>query len=505
MENSRSITEQVKNLVELFDSRDRAILFARLISNPKMTLESVGGQLNLTRERVRQLENSVRKRVASFLDSNDIVGSHCDSVVDATGLLAPFSRVAEQVPEILEDILIQINPEQSVTVPSWRAVQALECCYESDGDWFYVGSREEVISLFTSRFLEVSGEKKFIEFSQVFSSFDGWGTAGPDELLLWAQSLGYKVVLGALVSSSVRSMNDLAVIALAVMGIPLTTEAIHEAVASSKSVRSLANQMSADNRLQRVGVDVWGLVEWGDEEFLSIREAILSRVDKSGSVALGDLIEELTTKFGVAESSVRAYSAAWPLKSEGGIVSRKEGQVTPKGRPFPRSRGSFVSEAGFAFRTTVTFDHLRGSGSQFPTALALALGSSIGASLVFTTPSKSGQIRLNWNGNQATISTMKADLELIGAVEGDEICISFNSSMATFRKLPLASGDPFEDLGRLCLISPEAKVTRVSVAKSIGLDETAVWDEILQSAIARKDKELVRAVRRAMSHLIKPV
>lgn len=503
--NGSSVVEQVKNLVATFDSRDRTILFTRILADPKITLESVGVQLNLTRERVRQLEKIVKERVASFLNSNDLVGSYCDSVVDATGMLAPFSRVAEQVPEILEDIFIQIDPEHLVTIPTWRAVQALESCFECDGDWFYVGSREQVVSLFAARFVEVSGEKKFIEVSEVFSAFDDWGTASPEELILWAQSLGYKVVLGALVSSSVRSMNDLAVIALAIKGTPLTTAAIHQTVASSKSVKSLANQMSVDSRLQRVGADVWGLVKWGDEEFLSIREAILTRVDKSGSVALGDLIEELTTKFGVAESSVRAYSAAWPLKSEGGLVSRQEGQVTPKGRPFSRSRGSYVSEAGYAFRTTVTLDHLRGSGSQFPTALALALGGSIGASLVFTTPSKSGQIRLNWNGNQATISTMKSELELIGAVESDEICISFNSSMATFRKLPSASGDPFEDLGRLCLISPEAKVTRVSVAKSIGLDETAVWDEILQSAIARKDKDLVRAVRKVMSQLIKPV
>lgn len=500
-----SIAEQLKNLIETFDSRDRTILYARIISKPKVTLESAGAQLNLTRERVRQLEKLVKERVANFLASNDVVEAYCDSVIDATGLLAPFSRVLEQVPESLEVISIQIDAEHLVIMPIWKAVQALATCFETDGDWFYIGSREQVVNLFAAKFVEVSGEKKFIEVSEVFNTFANWGAASPDELLLWAKSLGYKVVLGALVSPSVRSMNDLAVIALAIKGLPMTSEAIHGTVASSKSVRSLANQMSDDSRLQRVGADSWGLVEWGDEEFLSIREAILARVDLSGSAALVDLIEELTTKFGVAESSVRVYAASWPLKSEGGIVSRQEEQITPKGRPFPRSRGSYVIDDNFAFRTTVTFDHLRGSGSQFPTALAVALGNSIGSSLVFNTLSGPGQIRLSWNGNQATISTIKAELELIDAVEGDEICVVFNSSIAAFKKLPDVTGDPFEDLGRLCLMPPEVKVTRVSVAKSIGLDETSVWDEILQSAMARKDSNLVKAVRKVISHLLKPV
>jgi DNA polymerase-3 subunit epsilon len=300
-------------------------------------------------------------------------------------------------------------------------------------------------------------------------------------------------------------MNDLAFIALALKGAPLTTAELHEAVAAAKSIRSLANQMSTDQRLQRVGAESWGLVEWGGEAFTSIRDAILARVPVGESVHISELVADIAVRFGVAESSVRTYASAWPLKSVKGMVSRQEELVTPQGRPFPRSKGAFVTPDGFAFRTAVTVDHLRGSGSQFPTALAVALGGSIGSSLFFDSAAGLGKIRIGWNGSQATISTIKAELEALGAKVGDEFAVFFRSSKVEVRILPPSTGHPYGDLGRLCLIPPSNEVSRINVAKALGLDETSVWDEIRQSASARKDPELITAVNGVIELLRKPV
>jgi hypothetical protein len=300
-------------------------------------------------------------------------------------------------------------------------------------------------------------------------------------------------------------MNDLAFIALALKGGPLTTAELHEAVAATKSIRSLANQMSTDQRLQRVGAESWGLVEWGGEAFTSIRDAILARVPVGESVHISELVEDIAVRFGVAESSVRTYASAWPLKSVKGMVSRQEELVTPQGRPFPRSKGAFVTPDGFAFRTTVTVDHLRGSGSQFPTALAVALGGSIGSSVFFASAAGLGKIRIGWNGSQATISTLKAELEALGAKVGDEFAVFFRSSEVEVRQLPPSTGDPSGDLGRLCLIPAAQAVTRITVAKALGLDESSVWDEIRQSAEARRDSELVAAVKGMIERLRTPV
>jgi hypothetical protein len=499
-----SISKEFSKFVGSFDYRDREILYSRFIRQPRATLESIGAQLNLTRERVRQLEESVKTTLDKWVSSNPTFADFSDSVIGSTQLVARSSNVFSEIPGSLDEVSIMISPTETVSVPAWQLVQSLSRTFESVDDWTFAPDRSKVIELFNSKFEEVSKYGKFVMAPDVMEIFDGWGSASPEDLLLWTQSIGYKVFLGALVAPSVRSMNDLASVALAVKGSSMSTSEIHQTVAASKSVRSLANQMAEDSSIRRVGIETWGLSEWGDEEFSSIKDAILARVGIGESIPLEDLIAELTSKFGVAESSIRAYAAAWPLKSEQSMVSRQEVKVTPNGRPFPRAKGSYITEDGYAFRTTVTFDHARGSGSMFPTSLAVALGNSIGEKMFFTSTSTSAPIRLGWNGNQANISTIKNELDAIEATVGDEVFLTFNAGSVSFQKLADREEDPFLELGRLCLIAPSKSLTRLTVARAIGLDETAVWDEILQSAKARKDTDFVNAVRRVIDRLLNP-
>lgn len=502
---SRSISAQIFKFTESLDSRERTILLARLIARDKLTLDAVGVKLKVTRERVRQLEKLVVAKLGDWRDSNDAFRVLCDRILDSTGLVAPYSKILDEVPEIVENIAIQDWPNKPLSLPAWQVIQGLDGSFEGDGSWFYVGSRDEVVKLFKSKYNELSHGKRYIESNRVLDVFDGWGSANPDELLAWVQSIGYKIVHGALLPPGGRSMNDLAFIALSIKGSPMTTAELHETAAAAKSIRSLANQMSTDERLRRVGAESWGLVEWGGEEFTSIRNAILARVAEGESVHIDDLANDIASRFGVAESSVRTYASAWPLKSVKGMVSRQEEIITPQGRPFPRSKGAFVTAEGYAFRTTVTAEHLRGSGSQFPTALAVALGGSIESSLVFSSAAGLGDIRLGWNGSQATISTIRAELEALGAKAGDELAVFFQNSEVEFELLEPSVGDPSSDLGRLCLIPPSIVVNRVNVARALGLDETSVWDEIRQSALARKDSELTTSINGVIELLRKPV
>lgn len=480
------------------------ILASRILIQPKLSLEEIGASLNLTRERVRQLEKEVKSEVKAWVDDNHQVNDFCAQVIDAAGKLATYSRVIESQPEAAEKITISIAPNTFLNLPIWKVIQALNDSYQSDGEWFYVPSIEKVVDEFARNFEDEAVQQRFIPADEILEAFEGWGSVTPGELVAWAQSRGYKLFQGSLIAPHVRSMQDLAAVALELHGSPLTTEELHSAVAPSKSIRSLANQLAGHDRVQRVGAESWGLVEWGDEKFSSIRDALLARVDRHGSVNLSEVIDELTKKFGVAESSVRLYAWSWPLKTEHGIVTRQDVQSTPAGRPFERSRGCFVTPAGFAYSTTVTTEHLRGSGSQFPTALAVALGNSIGESLEFSSTNTSGTVRLSWNGNQATISTIRSELEAIQAQAGDEIAVFFAMSSVTFEKLGPPIQDPIENLGRLCLIPSSEKATRLSVARSLSLDETAVWDEILQSVTARRDPVLIAAVKRVIEHLLKP-
>jgi hypothetical protein len=499
------ISQQLRRLFEGFDARSKAILASRMFIEPKPSLDEVGSQVGLTRERVRQLEKEIRFSVETWVDKSLEIRDFCEQIIDAAGFISNHSTVIDALPDASEEISIPVGKESFLSLPSWKIIEYLTGAFQSDGRWLCVPSFEEVGQKFDERFQDEAVGKIYLPIDLLIDAFEGWGSLPLDEMLEWAESRGYRVASGALVSPTIRSMQDLAAVALEINGAPMTVEEIHRAVASTKSIRSLANQLSTSDQVMRVSADTWGLTVWGYEPFTSIKEAILARVDRIGSVSLDELVAELTSKFGVAESSVRMYAASWPLKSEKGQVTRQEFETTPAGRPFARSKGCFVSKNGLAFRGKVNSEHLRGSGSQFPTALALALGNSIGKTLEFSSTKTGKLLRLSWNGNQATISTIRAELEALDAEEGDEIAIVFESSTVTFSKLLPPNSDPFVNLGRLCLLLPSEKATRISVARSLGLDDSAVWDEILQSATARKDEDLTNAVRLVMDHLLNRV
>ena len=65
--------EKIKTLLNAFDSREAIILRLRygLIDGTPRTLKEIGLQLNLTRERVRQIENQALKKLYNIMTRDD--------------------------------------------------------------------------------------------------------------------------------------------------------------------------------------------------------------------------------------------------------------------------------------------------------------------------------------------------------------------------------------------------------------------------------------------------
>jgi len=82
-----SLDDEVGDLVDHLSDRERLILISRFGTEKRLTLEEIGHQLGITRERVRQLENKAQKKL-----TNQIVKS---SLFYSTGAVILLKRMGE--------------------------------------------------------------------------------------------------------------------------------------------------------------------------------------------------------------------------------------------------------------------------------------------------------------------------------------------------------------------------------------------------------------------------
>ncbi len=74
----RILDEKLKDFKETLNERERTILEKRLLAEKPMTLQELGDRYGITRERVRQLENRLKKKIKVYLENeiDDIDSFH---------------------------------------------------------------------------------------------------------------------------------------------------------------------------------------------------------------------------------------------------------------------------------------------------------------------------------------------------------------------------------------------------------------------------------------------
>ena len=151
-------------------------------------------------------------------------------------------------------------------------------------------------------------------------------------------------------------------------------------------------------------------------------EWIGQRVE-DGPVPLADLLAEAES-LGVAENSVRAYASAAEFQTVDGMVSRvdelQELDVDPEETP-----GLYLVNGDLHLLTTVTHDHLRGSGSGVPRGVAAALEVPVLGKRVFD--SDLGEQTVANTRTGATVTTIRRFLEAADIREGERIWLQFSA------------------------------------------------------------------------------
>lgn len=411
-----SIAEQLDTAVCAMDERYRTILAKRLFSLDAATLDELGKEFGVTRERVRQLEGKARAKLRDFVTGDNPVGRVAGLIRAEIKDVRPLAEIVATIPALAHDV-------PSVGQPAWRVIDVLDDAYEIADGWcaepsFSAARRDTAV--FLEELADDYGVVRLADVTLTNSKAAGtlpWLTD-------WLEYLGY-VVRDQFVLLRASTINDLAAAILAIEGAPLTVEDIHDRVGRG-AITSLKNQVYVDPIFTKINLTHWALTSWGMEGYINIRREIEKLLEQAGGeMPLAAVIESLVGRVGVSPNSVVIYASNAPYEVWNGIVRTRTGQLAGSGRNPAKVRGYYRRGDTWIYRTTVTHDHLRGSGWPASTALATILG--FGPGEYADWPSRLGPQRFSHMAHQPSYGSIKRFLEDLDLGVGAEIFLVFGA------------------------------------------------------------------------------
>lgn len=468
-------------LVSALPERDKLILERRILPSRPDTLDGIGHDLGVTRERVRQLESSLRGRFELWLNPTTEIGMLAASIRQRLGGLSRLARLLEDMPALADRVA-------TLNLPAWYVIDKLDDGFESDGMWIAQPSLEDARSQSTLRFQQAESSAGVSSIQSIRESTSDWHLLSEEDLREWFSRLGYRLMGEYLLSPALRSQTDLAAAYLAIEGIPAAAEEIHESVAPTASLRSFKNRLGDDARFVRVDRNKWALREWGHREYSGIRETIHAIVRERGPQRLDALIEDLTGDFDVSPKSIAAYASVWPLETVMGVVRIAKARKTPR-RSLSQTRGIYRTARGIAMRLIVNTDHLRGSGFAVPTGLATAVGLEPGDTRDYQ--AESGAVSMGWGGVQPAFGSIRRELLRLDATVGEVVFVVIDNETVGVRRAGPEPRDPVAAV-RYWIDSPRIdELSSSEVASAIGLSPSSQWPTVIHALRDRGETEIV--------------
>ncbi|MHA2788222.1 sigma factor-like helix-turn-helix DNA-binding protein [Corynebacterium sp. S7] len=413
------IASVFSGIIEGLEERQLQILDQRVFSREPRTLDDIGQDFDLTRERVRQLEKQAKEHIGQALDESEIMQE----------LLALIARKVQEI-RPLEDLLLSYPALREnihgTDKPLWFVLSQLDRDYTrfdyviEDG-WILPRGKKISIERTKEALQAEANEYGVLPIDQV--DIVATQNVNADEANLSWLKYCKLMVDDTYVYLKAGKHGDRVAAILSISGTPLATEAIESKLPNKGNFRSVLNAIQADERITRVDRDVYALAEWGMPAYVGIKTSIQNYLeDHDGEAPIGEMVKDLTSKFDISPSSVRSYAAALPFKVDDGIVSFAEPGTRSKKRPQDTAR-LFRTEHGWKYRITVNADHLRGSGFGVPMSFATMLDMQFGDRREFAHPL--GHQTVSWNSNIVATGSIRRILQDQNIPEGAEIFLYF--------------------------------------------------------------------------------
>ncbi|MGV0326855.1 exonuclease domain-containing protein [Corynebacterium confusum] len=382
------------------------------------TLDEVGQGLGLTRERVRQIEKTLREAVDSECE---LARATAQCLAEHIGTVRDAAELDKQWPGFQDShTRLGGSPEEVL-----RAVFGL---WETDGQLLARPGFLEEFPALVEAAADGYGLINLPEFRREHGILEEAWT-GLARLLRTALRVGDYLLVS-------NSQGGRSCAMLLLHGEPMTAEEIAEI--TGDDVRGVRNQLAVDPRAHRVGNGSYGLTEWGLDEYRSLADWIAQRVEERGEVTLEELFAE-AGRLNVSENSIRAYADSGDLETVDGVVRKTERAPELLDADIQESRGLAHFDGAWHLLLEVTSDHLRGSGFGVSAGIAAEFGVPVGGEQQW--PSHLGEVSLRVNRlRQASLSTIRRFLEELGAEPGQRVWLRLGAGFEVTPAEPRRAG-----------------------------------------------------------------
>jgi hypothetical protein len=414
---------------------EQEVLRRRVYTTSPVTLDTIGTDLGVTHERVRQIQVRAENRIERLFTASRFAPVHWAAFTlhSALGSLAPAEAAARELgrlsagvaPDdviVASTILLHLAGPYRIERTAYvtEDVREIHAGLSAVADPYGVIAVEDVHSV-----LATCGVLPGF-FDSALAWLDGFRRFG-DVLVVWPNNGVDKLVA-----------------MLALRGQPADTETLVRECGEDYSARALHNRLGEDPRVVRVGRREWGLVEWGLEEYSGIAEEIAERIERGGGRAcLADVVAEVA-RFGVRESSVRIYAEAPMFVIEGEWIRlRGEDERARADDGVGEARRTYrLGPTTIAYLVEVDYDTLRGSGKAIPRGTSVALGVQPGAKVRFD--GDDGDIVVSWLLTSITgpsIGSLRSHAFAHGLSEGDHLRIVFDTGTTRVTSIGIRRGE----------------------------------------------------------------
>jgi len=417
-----TMDDLAEEIVVGLDDQRREVFWQRIVEG--RTLKEVGREIDVTRERVRQVQQKVEKQIAARLRGRAFLLLHwrAAKLRQVLGNAAPLDHEAT-----LHAISDSLEGASSGSATLLRPlILRLAGPYKEQDGWLVVVSEAPKSA---APLREQCDEFGLLPLSVAQEWLVEHGVRADFHNLWLDEFSGYRRIEDTLVAWP-RNIVDKCVALLALRNEPADAKTLVELVGEGHNVRGANARFFEDQRLMRVNRTDWALRAWGMEEYTGITDEIAQRIAEAGGrTSLQLVIREVARQFNVKEGSVEAYSAAPMFVVEDEFIRlRREDESHEVEDGLKGVKGAYrIAEDRISLLVGVDKEVLRGSGRPLAPAVAGSLGVEPGGRRKFQY--EAGELTISWPLTSAfgpSLGSVRVMIDRAGADEGERGRLEFD-------------------------------------------------------------------------------
>ena len=272
---------------------EHTIIERRLLETPRATLEEVGSDIGVTRERIRQVQVRIERKLQDAIGGNvRIIALTLKESLDPVMTRGDMDRrIGDFLPT-----------EQSLATRILRVALIDETGFTLDDDVYLDERAVALIETIRGLSRTLADDVGLVDENELIARLpsEQWKQYWP---WIRARSGLYDLfgLLGIRDSGKARAKA-----ALISLGRPATREEIARMCGFGKN--KTGSHLSVIASVVKADKDRWGLKDWVDDEYDGIVGEIIQRIEEDGGTTTTErLLSELPDKFGVNPMSVRTF------------------------------------------------------------------------------------------------------------------------------------------------------------------------------------------------------